>query len=371
MTLMTVCIGAAVWPGAATSRVLRFQEEPAVVEVASGPLGEPTLGLVGRASSNQDTVTFVGYLSAVTNLDAPDLFVADEHSLETARFTFTADVSVSASSNRADTTTTDGAGELRIYLDEDGGAAWDDPDSFAAGQQVAQYSLDLRQTLQRQAPGVGVAVGDGQMVQIEADPFQIGEESFRFGLANIVQRMRYVGSLLPSAGGGQSPTIGFTGTVSVLQREAILAQVGDPGSVATPAAEANGCAAVQPFLARAQDVLTQARAAGAAVGTDAAIDAIDVEATQQAAAAVAALAAEQRNYQAPADGAESNQLLVTALSSYARGLQAVADAAEAQDADLLELAQITLQDGRSLIERAAQSVAALSVDCAAGAETGA
>jgi hypothetical protein len=370
-TLIVVIANAAVWPGAAMSRALRIQNDDAeTVEVASGPLREPTLQLVGRNTTSQNAITFVGYLKGVANLDPPDLFAADDHTVGTARFTYVADVTISASSNRADTTTTDGSGVLRIYFAEDGGASWDNPLSFAAGQQVAEYTLDLRETLQRQAPGVGVAVGDGQLVQRAAETFQIGDESFTFGLVDIAQRLRYVGAPLPNAGGGSATAIMLTGTVSVTQREAIYAQVGDPSIVATPAAEANDCAALQPWLAQAQDALTQARDAGSVTDANAAIETIDVAATRQAADAVAALAESQRSIDVPSGAAEANQLVVTALSSYARGLRAVADAAEARDAELLELGQITLQDGQSLIDRAAERIAALSVDCASGERSG-
>ena len=77
-------------------------------------------------------------------------------------------------------------------------ASWDDPGSFAAGEPVAEYSIRLLDTLQRQAPGVGVLVGDGQLTQETAAEFSLDGERYRFGVVGIAQRLRYVGSPLDS-----------------------------------------------------------------------------------------------------------------------------------------------------------------------------
>ena len=57
-------------------------------------------------------------------------------------------------------------------------------------------SIRLLDTLHRQAPGVGVLVGDGQLTQETAAEFSLDGERYRFGAVGIAQRLRYVGSPL-------------------------------------------------------------------------------------------------------------------------------------------------------------------------------
>ena len=356
------------WPATAAPQALRLQAE-ATVEVASGPLGEPTLGLVGRNEYSRDAITLFGYVTAVADLDASNLFTAAP-GVGTARFTYSGDIAITAATRQADTTTTAGAGTLRIYLHPDGGADWNDPSSFAAGQEVAEYAVDLRETLQRQAPGTGVAVGVARLTQSAANDFELGGDSFRFGLANIEQRLRYVGALLPSSGGSQAQVIDLTGTVTVTGREAVIAQVGGPGSVGTPAPVSEACAALEPWLAQTRDTLARARALGAAVPTGAAMNALDAAAAKQAAADVATLAEQQRGIALPEGAADANRLTVTALSTYARGLQAVADAVAAQDSELFDLGQIALQDGVNLLGRADEAATTLGASCEPGGTSG-
>jgi hypothetical protein len=357
------------WPAGAAPQSLRAQADTTVVEVASGPLGEPTLGLVGRNEYSGDTITLYGYVSAVADLNQADLFTGAP-SVATARFTYAGDVAVASSTRRADTTSRDGTGTVRIYLHPDGGANWSDVTTFSAGQEVAEYAFDLRETLQRQAQGSGVAVGDGKLTQNTANEFELGADRFRFGVSNIEQRLRYVGVLMPGAQGTQSLTVNLTGSVKVTRREAVIAPVGGPASVGTPTAVSDECVALQPWLTQTRGTLAQARTLGAVVPAGAAMSALDADAARQAAAAVAALADRQRGVNIPAGAADANRLAVTALSTYARGLQAVADAVAAQDAELFGLGQIALQDGVNLLGRADQAVNELGMACEASGASG-
>jgi hypothetical protein len=368
--LVALVVGWSIWPANASRLILSFQDqaESALVEVASGPLGEPTLTLNGRSVFSPDAVSLYGYVSTVGGLGDADLFTEASQSEQTARFTFAAELAVASSTDRADVTISAAAGDLRIYFNEAAGSNWTDPASFSSGQLVGEYSFELRDTLHRQAPGVGLAVATGQLVQSASEEFAIGEERIQFGHPGLEQRLRYVGALVPGSQAGESYAVGFTGGVTVTGRESIVVILGDPDAAtpATPAAGANLCAQLEPWLSGTTERLAQARAIEAATPADGALESLDAAALRQAASEVNSLVTAQRETAVPGEAAATNRLTVTALSTYARGLQTVADAAEAQDADLLAQGQTALRDGGSLLARAAEAVNAVAPECAAG-----
>jgi hypothetical protein len=356
----------------ATLSLARQEDDLAPVEVAAGPVREQSLGFTGRNVYSSESVELFGYLTAVIGIERSLLFTdADAApSPQTARFTYAGSVTIASRADRADVTTFVGDGALRIYLQVHdaaaGGASWDDPGSFAAGEPVAEYSIHLLDTLQRQAPGVGVLVGDGELTQETASEFSLAGERYRFGVDGIAQRLRYVGSEL---GGNASPgilAVGLTGSASVLAREAIAINVGAP--TATPAAtEMQECPQLQPWLGQTQDALNQARLLGAKSGVEADLATLDADTVRDAATEVAALGQTQRAIAAPEDAVAANRLVVTALSTYARGLEVVANAAAAQDPALLDQGQAVLADGDQLLQRAEETVTTLANTCAPSA----
>jgi hypothetical protein len=347
----------------------RQEDDLAPIEVGAGPIREQSLGFTGRNIYSGESVELFGYLTAVIGLERELLFTdaaSARPSLATARFTYASSIAIASRTDRADITTTSGDGVLRIYLhvNDAAGASWDDPGSFAGGEPVAEYSIRLLDTLQRQAPGVGVLVGDGQLTQETAAEFSLGGERYRFGAVGIAQRLRYVGSPL----GGAAPgvlAVGLTGSSSVLAREAIAVNVG--ASPATPAAAtttAEECPELQPWLSQTRDALRQAEARGATSGVEGDLSTLDADALRQAAAELAALGQTQRGLASPEAAVGANRLVVTALSTSARGLEVIANAATEQDPDLLTQGQSVLADGGQLLQRADEIVSALAKACA-------
>src|SRR5829696_4449331 len=352
----------------ATLSLARQGDDLAPVEVAAGPVREQSLGFTGRNVYSGESVELFGYLTDVIGLEHSLLFTdADAApSPQTARFTYAGSVTIASRADRADVTTFAGDGVLRIYLQVHdaaaGGASWDDPGSFAAGELVAEYSIHLLDTLQRQAPGVGVLVGDGELTQEIAAEFSLDGERYRFGVVGIAQRLRYVGSEL---GGNASPgilAVGLTGSASVLGREVIAINVGAPA--ATPATATQECLQLQPWLGQTLDALSEARVHGAKSGVEGELATLDADTVRDAATEVAALGQTQRAIAAPEDGVAANRLVVTALSTYARGLEVVANAAAAQDPALLDQGQAVLSDGDQLLQRAEETVTSLANTCA-------
>jgi hypothetical protein len=325
---------------------------------------------VGRNVYSGDSVELFGYLTRVIGLERDLLFTAADAAarpaLETARFTYAGSVVIASRNDRADVTTTSGDGVLRIYLQENdaAGATWDDPRSFAGGEPVAEYSFRLLDTLQRQAPDVGVLVGDGQLNQETAAEFSLDGQPYRFGAVGIAQRLRYVGSPLGGASSGML-AVGLSGSTSVIAREAIAVNVGAPAATPVSAtATAEECPELQPWLSQTRDALSQAAARGTTSGVEGDLSTLDPDALRQAAAEVAILAQTQRGIAAPEAAVAANRLVVTALSTSARGLEVIANAAAGQDSALLTQGQAVLADGAQLLQHANETVSALASTCA-------
>ena len=216
------------WLGIVAQPALARQDA-APIEIGAGPIREQAFSLVGRTLYADDSVQLFGYLTDVIGLDPALLFADAAPSPQTARFTYAGDIPLASRSNRGDVTAFAGEGTVTIFYDEDAGAAWDDPGSFADGEPVAEMSLSLRDTLQRQAPAVGVVVGDERYLQETAGEFVIGGETYRFGQIGIEGRLRTVGALVDS---GEAPgvVVGLTGAGSVSAREATPVIAGESGA---------------------------------------------------------------------------------------------------------------------------------------------
>lgn len=335
---------------------------PGPVEIGSGPIRERSLGVTGRNVYHPDTVEMFGYLNRVIGLDSTLLYSDGAPSERTARFTYSGDVSLTSRADRGDVTAFDGVGVLRIYLDDVPDASWDDPESFADGQPIAEFSIRLRDTLHRQAPGVGVLVGDGELTQEAAAGFAMEGEEYRFGNAGIEQRVRYVGALVPGAAEPGSFAVSLTGAVNVVVREAIPVNVGRTATTAATPAPDN-CPDLQPWLDQTVDSLSQAPAIVALLGAEDDLASLDEDEVRRAAVEMGSLQATQRGIMAPEAAAEANRLVVTALSTYARGLEVIATAAAERDADLLAQGNAVIADGSQLLERAVDDVSALANTC--------
>ena len=252
---------------------------------------------------------------------------------------------------------------FQIFLDDAAGASWDDPASFGDGQPVAELSIRLWETLHRQAPGVGVLVGDGELAQETAAEFTLEGEQYRFGDEGIEQRLHYVGALLNGTAEPPSFAVSYTGTASVVDREAIPVNVGQPATTAaTPSAEA--CPDLQFWLDQTMSNLNQALELTTVAGSAADLTALDEEVVRGAAANMAALGEAQRGLTAPESAAEVNRLIVTALSTSARGLEVIATAVAQQDTELLTQGLSVVADGSQLLVRAEDEVTALADACA-------
>lgn len=345
-------------------------QDAAPLEVASGPLSERTLVLVGRTGQTPDQLQFFGYVSHASGLTPQDLFASDSPQVDTARVTFSAEVALQPASNRADTSSFAGEGTLRVYLAPDGGAAWSDPASFSAGEPLAEYDLALNETLQRQAAQVGVLVGDGILTQTTANTFALGEGSFRFGTDGLVQRLRFTGALTPDTA-GTTLTAVVNGHVEVTSRAVTIVRMGQtsapaatpnpsPSAAETPAA--SSACSLEPWLGNANAALTLADQGMGSLDLSS-IEVVDVAAVQSLAAQIDTAIATQRGNPPPDEAANANRLLVTALSTTARGLRGIAEAVANGDDATFSQATAALGDGQTLLTQAQGEVSALASTC--------
>lgn len=340
------------------------QQGAPAVEVGSGPPGERSLALDGRLVQRGQTIEMYGYATAIVGLNEALLSTDSALGVDTARFTFQGEIEITDRSRQGDVETTRGAGSLRLYFVDMAGASWDDPASFASGQPIASWSLQVTEATQRQAPGVGVVVGDGQMTQTAAGEFAAGGDRYRLGKAGIAQRLRLVGALLGSNGADVTRAAAWTGTVTVTENVVQPVRLGRAGTpiAATPESAGRVCADLEPWASRSREMLAQAARLAAAGQSGVG----DAEALGQAARDAQALVDAQRALAVPASAAGANRLVMTALSTIARGLQAVASAAAAGDADLQSQGHRVIADGTSLMGRAGDAVDALVAECPTG-----
>jgi len=343
-------------------------QEAAPLEVASGPLSERTLVLVGRTVQARDQLQIFGYLNQASGLTTQDLFADDTDQVGAARFTFVADAALQPATNRADTSSYAGEGTLRVYLAANGGADWNSRATFSAGELLAEYDLVLRETLQRQAAQVGVLVGDGALTQTTANSFTLGGASYRFGVEGIGQRLRYTGALTPDTAGTTLAAV-VNGRAEVTSRSATVVRMGQVSSPAASPAPAETPAAsacvLEPWLGNATSALDLATQ-GIGVIDVSAIDAVDEQAVQSLAEQIDAAIATLRGSAPPDDAASANRLLVTALSTTSRGLRGIAGAAASGDEASFSQAAAALGDGQTLLSQAQGELAALSATCPAG-----
>ena len=369
--VVSLLFGAGFCTSQTTASLLR--QDATAVEIGAGPVAEPSLRVVGRAVYQPNGVDLFGYLSDVIGLDSAALFTEATPSVSSARFTYVGQVTNPVASVSGDVTAIAGDGVLRVYFDGDAGATWGDPDSFGAGLPIADFSLRLRDSTQRQAPAVGVVVGDDRLVQTAGDDFSLDGQSYRFGQTGIEQRLRVVGALMSGAVAGQSMPVSVTGFTSVTKRPSQPVRLGvaaTPAAAASPAA--SDCLLLAPWLGATTGGLDRAQALVAAANSAGDIASLDADALSQSADRISGLAAAQRETNAPGAATDANQLVVTALSTYARGLKTIAAAASAGDADLLSQGRSALVDGEQLIERARTAVSNISAACptsAAGASS--
>jgi hypothetical protein len=143
-------------------------------QVAAGPAGTTVFEMVCRITQNGENFDGLGYLTAIAGLNSKTLF-SDPNARDERHALF-----VAAAHGKLVGRSVDGAvhaldidGDLAVYFRR-AGASWTDPTSFARGNRIATYSLNLQDVLTViiQATGILPATGlptlNGQSQQLDA-----------------------------------------------------------------------------------------------------------------------------------------------------------------------------------------------------------
>lgn len=162
--------------------------------------GDFAFSFVGRIEQNGLLLVNVGYLTSVAGLDSADLFTGEdplERSEATARITYFTSARLEERSVNENLFVTSGTGETTFYYQEDGGADFADPNSFQDGTEIATSTSEWHNTVNVQAPDVGIVFADSVDTQVTAEAFTIaGEEHVlgrpeeRLGLSSVGQGQR-------------------------------------------------------------------------------------------------------------------------------------------------------------------------------------
>lgn len=147
-------------------------------QVAAGPAGTTAFEMVCRITQTGENFDGLGYLTAIAGLNSDALFSDPNTRDEThAMFLATAHGKLVGRSVDGVVHALDIDGDLAVYYASSAGASWSQPASFARGDQVAKYSLNLQDVLTVILPATGLPTLNGQSQQLKA----VSVQGRRFG----------------------------------------------------------------------------------------------------------------------------------------------------------------------------------------------
>ena len=117
----------------------------------------------------------------------------DEITEKDARLTFVFDAELQSRAVVGDSFSLATEGMASFYLDDDPGASFDDPDSFAAGEEVAKGALRVTDVVTVYAPDSGIATATGSLELDDASSFELGGESVSIGESGDEYRVTLTG----------------------------------------------------------------------------------------------------------------------------------------------------------------------------------
>jgi hypothetical protein len=165
-------------------------------EIGRAPVGQHAFRLVGTIEQRGFDFTAHGFLMNIANLDAAALFINDDafnRSAATARLTFQAAATATARAVHHPLFAVEATGSMTFHLNQLGGASFDDPESFAAGTEVASATLAVHNVVNVQQPQVGIMSGFAELAFETSDPFTLDDTEYVFGADSLTARMSLVG----------------------------------------------------------------------------------------------------------------------------------------------------------------------------------
>ncbi|HSM54952.1 MAG TPA: hypothetical protein VK879_02255 [Candidatus Sulfomarinibacteraceae bacterium] len=158
-------------------------QEGSVTEISSD-----SYQFAGRIDQDGFDFAAYGYIYDIEGVAPAELF-SDSNPLftseTTAHFTYYASAELTSRAVMTDTDRAifalDSVGEIVYYYQESPSASFDDPQSFAQGTPVMTATIRLQDILTVTGPDRGLAVGNGKLSVLSAEPFTFGGETVRFG----------------------------------------------------------------------------------------------------------------------------------------------------------------------------------------------
>lgn len=169
----------------------------ALIGVGKG--GRNAFEFIARLEQRGFRFTCLGFLTHVNGLEPQLLFTNGdpfEHTTKQGRITLVATATGTARSwlaaHNLIAVTANGA--FRFYFNPDGGADFDDPDSFSSGMEIAEGSLRVQNAVTVTSPKDGLANGSGDLAQRSATVFTLRGRQYRLGHQGLKIRFTHAGS---------------------------------------------------------------------------------------------------------------------------------------------------------------------------------
>jgi len=199
-------------------------------EVGSGPTDRYGIGFLMAIDQVGTSLVGVGYVTRARGLDDRALFTrppardsSDPRAQDAsaARLTFHIEARLEALAQLREVITSRGAGRMRIYFQEDGGATFDDASSFRRGTQVARLTATFQNDLTLIAPNTAAVTTSAELTQAAVRTFVAGGRRVRLGGSGLPWSLRAQGRgqrTEPTAPRSQIVVSGELGVVDAARR---------------------------------------------------------------------------------------------------------------------------------------------------------
>lgn len=172
-----------------------------------GGSADNAIEFVGRIDQVATNFTGYGYVTHLEGVDGADLTSegGSEISEKDARITYLFKVKLASRAVVGKVFALDVEGTVSFYLDDDPGASFSDPESFAQGEEIAKAHLRVQNSVTVYAPNQGIADASGELDFDRAESFDLGGNEVSLDDQGERQRLTLAGrgvrtdALLPSS----------------------------------------------------------------------------------------------------------------------------------------------------------------------------
>ena len=173
----------------------------------NGDHADNAFELSGRIDQVGPSFKGYGFVTRIDGVEASALTEAggSEISEKDARVTFVFETELTSRAVVGDSFSVATEGVATFYLDDQPGASFEDPDSFAGGEEVASGSLRVTNLVTVYAPNSGIATATGSLELDDASSFDLDGEDASLGDSGDEYRITLTGrgtrtdSLIPES----------------------------------------------------------------------------------------------------------------------------------------------------------------------------